>query len=200
MAQNQRYGRWRTPTAIVAVLAGVLVSGALVWSGSHAAFSAAAGNPTNSWASGVVSLTDDDLGVAMFNATAMTPTSGDVVKCIVVTYSGTVTPASSVRLYGGALGGTPGGLAPYVNLTIETGTGGTFANACSGFASPTTIHPTGTLATFQSTRTSFANGVDTQWTPAPNTTKVFRFTVSLADDNAASGLTCTMPFTWEARA
>lgn len=200
MAGNKRFGGWLVPTAIVAVLAGVLGSGAMVWSASNAAFSGTTVNPANSWAAGAVTLTDDDGGSAMFNATGMTPSSGNVVKCIVVTYSGTVTPPGTIKLYGGTLGGTPGGLAPYLNITIETGTGGTYANDCSGFGSPTTIYATNTLANFQSARTNFTNGVDTLWTPAPGATRVFRFTASVADNNAANGLNCTMPFTWEAQA
>jgi transposase len=44
-----------------------------VWSTSNAAFSGSTINPATPWAAGAVSLTDDDIGVAMFNATNMTP-------------------------------------------------------------------------------------------------------------------------------
>jgi hypothetical protein len=198
MAGNKRFGGWLVPTAIVAVLAGVLGSGAMVWSASNAAFSGTTVNPSNSWAAGAVTLTDDDSNSAMFSATGLTPASAALVKCIVVTYNGTVT--APVKLYAGALGGAPGGLAPYLNLTVEQGTGGTFSN-CTGFAPSSTIYPTGLMSTFASTYTNYTNGLGTTWSPTgTGQTRVFRFTVSVVDNNAANGLNCTLPFTWEAQA
>ena len=200
MAGNKRFGGWLVPTAIVAVLAGVLGSGAMVWSASNAAFSGSTENPGNSWAAGAVTMTDDDSGVAMFNSVAgMTPASGDYVRCILVTYNGTV--SAPVKLWAGALGGTPGGLAPYLNLTIEKGTGTTFGPACTGFTGASTIQATTTLSAFAAARTNYSNGLATGWTPTgTGQTQAFRFTVSVADNNAANGLNCTVPFTWEAQA
>jgi hypothetical protein len=198
MAKNKRFGGWLVPTAVVAVLAGVLGSGAMVWSASNAAFSGTTTNPANSWAAGAVSLTDDDAGVAMYNSlTGLTPASGSLVRCILVTYTGTV--AAPVRLYAGALGGAPGGLAPYLNITIEKGTGTTFGSTCTGFAGGSTIYATNTLSNF-ALKTDWATGLATGWSPTNGQTQAFRFTMSVADNNLANGLNCTMPFIWEAQA
>lgn len=192
MAKNKRLRGWLIPTAIVTVLAGVLTSGAMVWSASNAAFSGTTVNPANSWSAGSVSLTDDDSGTAMFTATGLTPASTALTKCIVVTYGGSV--SAPVRLYGAAPGGT--GLGTYLNLDIEIGTGGTFAD-CTGFAGASIY--SGTVALFAA-KTNYATGVVTTWTPTTAAqTRVFKFTVSVIDNNTANGLTCTMPFTWEAQ-
>ena len=138
MARNskRRFGGWMVPTAVVAVLSGVLGSGLMVWKASEAAFSATTANPTNNWAAGSVARADDALNLAMFNAPPLTPggtNSGS--KCIVVTYSGDV--AAPVKLYGAAPGGT--GLAGYLRLTVEIGTGGTYSN-CTGFTPGSTLY------------------------------------------------------------
>ncbi|HET9518704.1 MAG TPA: hypothetical protein VFO77_13360 [Actinoplanes sp.] len=198
MARNKRFGGWLLPVAAVAVVAGVLTSGAMVWSASNAAFSGTTTNASNSWAAGTVTISDDDAGVAMYNSlTGLTPASGSLVRCIQVTYTGSVT--APVKLYAGALGGT--GLGTYLNITIEKGTGATFGSSCAGFAGASTILATTTLATFASTYTSYSNGVATGWSPTGSgQTQSFRFTISVADNNSANGLSCTLPFTWEAQA
>jgi hypothetical protein len=193
MTKTSRYRR-ALPAALIAVVIGLFGSGFMVWTASNAAFSGTTTNPSNSWAAGSVALTDDDSATAMFNASGLTPTAS-VTNCITVTYNGTVT--APIKLYGAAPGGT--GLATYLNLTVEVGTGGSF-NSCAGF-SPSSSLFTGTVATFGSTYTNYSNGVDTTWAPTGAAqTKVFRFTVQLANNSAAQGLTCTMPFTWEAQA
>ena len=159
-----------------------------------AAFTSTTANAANSWSAGTVALTDDDSGTAMFAATAMAP--GDsVTRCITVSYSGSVDAA--VRLYGSITGGT--GLGTYLNLTVERGAGGSFAD-CTGFVSAESVY-NGTLAGFASTHTGFANGAGT-WAPvggAPVDTMTFRFTTTLQDNNAAQGLSATAAFTWEAQ-
>jgi hypothetical protein len=191
-----RVGGWLLPTALVAVLAGVLGSGAMVWRASEAAFSGTTENPTNNWTSGTVSLSDDDSNAALFTVSNMTPTVNNTgVKCIEVTYTGSVTLTNPVKLYG-ATGA--GALAGYINLTVESGTGATFSS-CTGFTGGTTIYPTGLLSTFGATYTNYANGLSTVWTPTPGQKRAFRFTYTLLDDNNAQGKTCSMPFTWEAQ-
>ena len=174
------------------VLAAFLMVGAVVVVGSRSAFSDTTDNTGNSWTAGSVIITDDDAAAAMFNATAMAP--GDsATNCIVVTYSGTLVPADVV-LYG-VSGGT--GLAAYLDVTIQEGSGGVFGN-CTGFTLNSTPY-TGTLANFSATYTNFGNGI-TGWSPAVNPeSKTYRITVSLQDNNAAQGLNGTATFTWEAQ-
>ncbi len=198
MARNKkrRFGGWLVPTAVLAVLSGVIGSGAMVWRASEAAFSGTTNNPTNNWTAGTVSLTDDDSNSAMFTVTNMSPVAPNNTgnKCIEVKYTGSVMPSTPVKLYAGTLTGT---LGTYLNLTIETAPAGTFAS-CTGFTPTTVIQTSTTIATFAGARTNYTNGLDTQWTPtATNQTRAFRFTWTLQDNNSAQGLTCGLPFTWE---
>src|SRR5690606_26071227 len=104
---------WRQYTGIAVILTAVLLSTSLVYRASTAAFTATTENGTNTWQAGSISLSDDDSGSAMFNATGLTPASTGS-RCIVVSYTGTV-PAS-VSLWGAG----SGALAPYLTLKIET--------------------------------------------------------------------------------
>jgi hypothetical protein len=113
-----------------------------------------------------------------------------------VTYTG-VTPSQPVRLYrSAAVTGT--GLDQYLDLTIEVGTGGGFGT-CTGFT-PTGTISTGTLQAFMTARTDFSTGLSTTWTPSGSPqTRVFRFTLSVQDTNAAQAKNANFGFTWEAQ-
>ena len=177
-----------------APVAAFLVVGALVVVGSRAAFSSTTANGSNSWSSGTVLLGNDSSGSAMFTVTGMKPGSSNV-KCISVTYSGSLVPAT-INLYG-VVAGT--GLATYLTTTIEIGTGGSFSS-CTGFTPTSTIY-TGTVANFSTTYTNFATGLAT-WSPSSTPdSRTFRFTVTLPSGtgNAAQGLNATATFTWEAQ-
>jgi hypothetical protein len=170
-----------------------LVSGFVVQT-SSAAFSGTTSNSGNSFSAGTVSLTDDDAAAAMFSLTNLKPGSTST-KCIELTYTGSL--ATAIKLYGAIGAGT--GLGAYIDLTVESGTPGTFAD-CSTFAG-TQIY-SGTLANFASTYTNWASGLsDANWTPSTNgQTRAYRFVVTLQDNNAAQGLTATSTtFTWEAQ-
>lgn len=187
--------RRRTGAVAVAaaVVAGLLGSGAFVWQGTNAAFTSTTNNGANNWTAGAVTISDDDSGTALFNATGLVPGSTGS-KCIKVSYTGNV--AATVKLYVASSSGT---LAPYVDLVVEEGTGGTFSN-CTGF-SGSPIY-TGTLANMASTKTAFASGVGT-FAPSTNTdTKVYKFTYTLnasTPDNMQSA-TCAATFQWESQA
>lgn len=183
----------RTLRIIAAVAALALVS-IMVLRTSSAAFTGTTTNSGNSWAAGEVKLSDDDTGSAMFTITNMTPNTA-VVKCITVTYDGTVA-TTGVKLYGASLTGT--GLGSYLNTKIEEGSGGSFGS-CVGFTAGSTIYD-GTLANFAGTSTNYGSGVGT-WAPSgAGQTKTYRFTITLADNNNAQGKTATDGvFTWEAQ-
>lgn len=177
----------------VPILSLALVS-LVVVIGSRAAFSDTTSNATNNWAAGTVVITDDDAGAAMFNASDMTP--GDSVEnCIVVTYSGTLVPAT-VSLYG-TIGGS--GLDAYLDLDLDIGSGGVFGD-CTGFTKDTGGDIfTNTLANFSTSHTNFGNGLQS-WSPAANPeSKTYRFILTLQDDNGAQGLDASATFTWEAQ-
>jgi hypothetical protein len=167
---------------------------------TFAAFTSTTANPANAIASGTVVIADNDAGNVMWNVTNQLPTSPAIVRCIRVTYSGTL-PAT-VRLYTTTAASA---LDPYLNVTVEKGTmpaATTFSN-CTGFAAQATIFPTGTLQAFKAAQTGWANGLtafpgaQTAWNTADSL--VYRFTVQVQNVFAAQGLTGQVGFTWEAQ-
>lgn len=177
------------------VLLAVTLVGLLTLSGSRAAFSDTTSNTNNSLATGTVTLTDDDTGLAMFSVTDMAPLA-TAIECIEVEYAGSLTSLNPVVLYAGANGAGDTGLGTYLDLTIEVGTGATFGD-CSTFVGSTIVSG-GTVADFVAGNFDYANSVATSWTPfASGETRAFRVTVSLQDDNAAQGLVGQPTFTWE---
>jgi hypothetical protein len=168
----------------------------LVVSSSHAAFVDQSQNVLNHVTSTDIDLTDDAGGTAMFPDEQGLSPGTPVDRCIRVTYEGNVDPAPVV-LYAA---GSSGALAPYLQLTVDVGaaTGAAFGS-CTGFAADRVLY-TGTLAGFASAHPDFASGVPT-WDPAgTGEARTFRFELSVVDDPAASGVSATFGFTWEARA
>lgn len=130
----------------------VLLAGLMVWQGTNAAFSADTRNIGNNWATGSVTLTDDDAGVAMFSVQNVVPgQSGS--KCIVVT--GTPTVPSTVKTYVQSM--QADGLENNVFVSMQQGSGGSFGD-CTGFVAAGDTAPSMTLVT-AATYNSFANGV-----------------------------------------
>lgn len=188
---------------ILITVAIVALVGAAVGMGTFSAFSSTTSNSGNTFAAGTVHLTDNDSGSAMYNVSAGAPGTA-VVKCIKLTYSGTL--AANVKLYTTS---SLGAVANEIDLTVEKGTSSgspTFPD-CGTFNSEATVY-NGTLAGFASAHGSYANGASaypssqTQWNE--NDTLVYRFTLTLQDDNGANGgatplSTGAHGFTWEAR-
>jgi hypothetical protein len=185
-------GRTTRTIVVAALLAGVLASGMLVWGSSSAMFAGTTSTPTNSWAAGAVSLSDDDSSTAMFTtATSIVP--GDSgTECIKVTFTGNMN--ANVRLYA-SLGGT--GLGTYIDLVIDQGNGGD-SSTCSGFVMETSTG-TLTMAAFAAARTNYATGFGT-WAPTANLqTRTYRVAWSIQSNNSAVGKTATLALTWEAQ-
>lgn len=167
--------------AVTSIPIALIISGVAVGHASYSAYSATTTNPTSNWTSGSVNLSDDDSNAAAFNVTNTKPgASGS--RCLTVTSHGSL-PAN-VRIYGANGSGTTN-LAAYIDLTITQGTGGSFGS-CAGFQ-PTSTNPQvfqGSLFTFGSTRTNFANGAGT-WTTTGGTTsesRTFMFSYSVSPD------------------
>jgi|tagenome__1003787_1003787.scaffolds.fasta_scaffold20872267_2 hypothetical protein len=188
-----RIAKWSViPVALAA-------SGLLVAQSSYSAFSATTSNPTNNWAAGTVALSDDDSNTAMFNATGLKPGSTGT-KCIAVTSTGSL--PSAVKLYGTSPS-TTNALSSSITLSVVQGNGGTFGS-CTGFTplgAGSSVF-SGTLASFGTTATGFANGLGT-WAPTgtASETRVFQFTYTLdaAAPNSTQGGTAAIGFTWEAQ-
>ena len=178
------------------------VAGSVAGTGTFSAFSSTTSNPSNAFTAGTVTISDNDSGSSMLSLSNAKP-NDSTTGCITVTYSGSL--SSNVRLYAS----TTGTLAPYLNLTVTQG-GGTpnnasFNAACTNFTADTSGSQiySGTLSNFASTYTNFSSGLaltnlsaSTTW--SQNNFRVYKFVVSLANDNNAQGLSSTATFTWEA--
>jgi hypothetical protein len=144
----------------------------------------------------LVELTDTDAGTALFtDGTVLAPGSTHS-RCIDVAYVGAVDP-SPVLLYAADVSGD---LAGYLDLVVEMGptTDAPFGS-CSSFVPSSTVY-SGTLADFATDHPAYDRGVPT-WDPQDgDTTRSFRFSLSVHDDPAAEGATTSFGFTWEARA
>jgi len=186
--------RWETLARIVAPVAAFLLVGLLVMGTSRAAFFATTDNAGNSFASGDVTISDDDSGSAMFSVTDMAP-GASAVKCINVQYDGSIVP-SDIELYVSAGDLTGTGLDTYLNMDVELGTGGTFAD-CTGFAGASVY--SGTLSGFAGSFTDFASGTGSWTAAATGDDQTYRFTFDLQDNNAAQNMDATVTFTWEAQ-
>jgi hypothetical protein len=176
------------------------VAGSLAAFGTYSAFSASTASTGNTFASGTVSISDNDAGAAAYTVSEARPGT-NATSCIKVDYTGSL-PAT-VKLY------TPEAIGPigrYVDLTITPGTQATPSfPGCAGFtpAAGGAVF-TGTLADWGSTRSTFANGLTT--TPAGQAAwnrgdaVVYRVSVTLQDQNAAQGLASgAHSFVWEAQ-
>jgi predicted ribosomally synthesized peptide with SipW-like signal peptide len=174
---------------------------ALAGFGTFSAFTSTTTNSGNSFAAGTVFVDDNDAGAAMYTVSNQKPGVA-TQRCIKVTYSGTM--AADVKLYTTS---TVGAVGDYIDLTIEKGSGNPSFPNCTGFSAESTIY-SGELDDFTTSRDSYTNGIaafpgsQTQWNQ--NDTLVYRFTLTLQDDNNANGgatplSTGSHAFTWEAR-
>lgn len=191
----------RTRQVLITILIVATVA-ALAGFGTFSAFSSTTSNSGNTFAAGTVFISDNDAGSAMYNVSNRKP--GDTVQaCILVTYTGTL-PAD-VHLYTTSVISS---LGPYVDLTVEKGTGSGAFPSCTGFTPQSTLF-TGTVSGFAAANNSYASGIavfpgaQTQWNQNDNL--VFRFTLTQQDNNNANGAgagpltTGPHSFTWEAR-
>ena len=186
------FARWS------ALPVGLIVSAALVWQASYAAFTAQTTNPTNNWTTGNVALTDDDSNTAMFNATALKGNSTGS-RCITVTYNGSLTAA--VKLFGTGFT-QQNSVGTYIDIQVQEGSGGTNgATECTGFTQSASLY-TGTLANFATAHTNSSNGLSS-WAPtAAAQSRVFRitYTVNNSITNTQMNSNAQIGLTWEATA
>ncbi|MHC5794661.1 hypothetical protein ACVXZ4_00735 [Lacisediminihabitans sp. FW035] len=133
--------------------AAIVVAGLLIWQISVAAFTAQTQNVGNSWSTGSVNLTDDDLGAATFQLTNVKP--GDTgTNCIKVTSTSSV--PGVVKTYIARLGAQ--GLENNILITVEIGSGGSFGS-CTGFVADAVAAPAISIATAAAQSTDYATGI-----------------------------------------
>ncbi len=228
---HRRQGRKRPRGAILLAIALIVTAGA-IWRASYAAFSVTTVNPSNSWSSGALALTATDgnntniTGTAVFGATGWRPTD-TLTKCVTVTYGGTITAGTAVRLYATAVTNTAAynghSLSSYLKLVIKEGTGSTDTN-CTNFVPGSTLFDSstqsgpvtsatviaGSLMDFTTNKVDYTSGVVTGWTPSTgSTSKSYQFVVSFPGsatfpgggsnsiDTDLMSMTATTGFTWE---
>jgi hypothetical protein len=193
----------------VAPVAGLLAAGLLVWQGSYAAFSATTTSPSNSWATGQVTLKNNTnagayqaTGVAAFSVTNLAPSATASVKCITVESSGTLPGA--VKFY--TTGVTPSvagtnQVSSNISVTVTEQTTGVTANNvaadCTGFTGSTPV-ASGLLNALPSTYgtgggTFAPTGAATQYA-AYKISYVFNPGPAVAD---VQGKTANATFVWE---
>jgi hypothetical protein len=167
--------RTRHWLSAVAIPVAVLLAAGTVWMASYAAFSADTRNSGNSWATGQVTLTDDDNGSARFNVSGIVPDQTDT-KCIVVTSNSTV--SGVVKTYVLNAVTSSAGLENHILISVSRGTGGSFASpTCAGFTSEAVVATDVPLATLITTNTDYASGLGS-WTTTgtPGEAKTYRIT------------------------
>lgn len=201
---DEQPDRRRAATLLVGIVAVLLVT-TMITRTSQAAFVATTDNSGNSFSAASITLTDDDIGSAMFTMTDLEP--GDSQQaCIEVTYNGSVATPSAVHLYSGGYVDNTGshalstGLSTHLNVTVEEGTGAAFGD-CSTFApSGPPIVATTTLAAFDTASGDYLSGAGT-WTPSASPeSRAYRVTVELDTDTPSEeqgASTTDVQFVWE---
>jgi hypothetical protein len=192
----------RTRKLLVGVIVVGLLGGMTGWA-TFSAFSSTTSNSGNEFAAGTVNISDNDAGAVMYNLANQKP--GDTVTtCIKATYTGSLD--STVKMYASPVAA----VGSYVDLTITPGTGNVTFPSCTGFTADSggALY-SGTLKAFADTYNNYDTGlVDNPGTTATkwvaNDAVVYRFVLTLQDNNAANGVSSALStgphsFTWEAR-
>lgn len=179
----------------------------MVWQSSYAAFSADTRNAGNNWSTGTLTLNNDGNGTAMFQVTNVIPGQTGS-KCIQVTSTSSV--PGTVKLYLLNPVVSAAGLESHLRVTVQSGTGATYAGGCGGFvADSTPSQPiingaTTTLAQAESTYTSYGTGAGA-WvtTGAASESKSYKFVWSMDNNltqdqiDALQGARVGVDFEWE---
>lgn len=178
---------------------GGLLSGALVWRSTGAAFTDTTGNTGNQWHSGQVSITSAP-GSALFALGGANLRPGDTAdQCVTVTYTGNV--LATIKLYQNAY--TASGLAQYIQMTVlrRDGTGAADCSDWAGLANQSTVTTSSDLVWLSTNANTYATGLGA-WTASTTTTKTYRFTYTLSSSapNSAQSSTTGASYTWEAQA
>jgi hypothetical protein len=186
--------RRRPPRTLLTVfaLACAVIVGVGVY-GTFSAFTSTAANDGNSFAAGVVDITDDETGSAIVPVGGLTP--GDAVtRCVNVRNAGSIAFANV------ALSGTVGGsgLADALTIAVDRGSGAAAGAeaSCAGFAVEAAGLVDGSLSAFPSPAAAVDDHVGWQ----PGAVKSYRMTVALPQSasNAAQGQTATLTVRWDA--
>jgi hypothetical protein len=189
---------------ILIALLFLLVVGGVAGPATFSAFSSTTASTGNLFTAGTVYIEDNDGdSTALLGLTNAKPGDSDT-GCIRVNYTGTLD--STVRLYANVWGS----LAQYLNVTVTRGIDPMPSfDSCLTFVPDSTnyigqgagVVYSGTLSAFPG---SYAAGLvdpipgspETWSNPEPHS---YKFTISLANNDAAQGLNASASFIWEAQ-
>lgn len=183
-----------TPIAAVAAIACIAI-------GSNAAFISTTTTPSNNWASGVVQLDNDHVGVAAFSPGVIVPGYTET-HCIVVKSNSSV--VAGVKMHASASNPTP--LGNDLQFNIQTGKGGTDApgvngapGSCTGFT-PDAVGSTifsGSANVFMASHNSALTGIGAV-DLAPGASKTYMITATLPSASTTQGASASTAFAWTA--
>jgi hypothetical protein len=179
----------------MAMMVGLLLVTALVWQSTRAALDDRISYGGNTWQTGAVELTDNDNGVALFSGLGTNLTPGTwPAKCIEVTYTGDV-PAE-VRLYLARLDDHGEELDTLLTMKIDIGSG----SSCASPGTWTQLSNSDLNTTARAAMTWATGLTPGAWKPSGTAreTRPYRFTPTIADDNAAQGDWIRLDLVWEA--
>lgn len=134
--------------------------------------------------SGILAIEDDDAGRSLFDLSSMAPGRPET-RCIEIRYTGSILP---VEL--SLIAKTMGDLEPYLETTIEAGTGGAFGS-CEEFGADETIFA-GTLEQLVDDGALDLGSIRTL-----EDRRSFRITFELADTAEALGKVASLDLVWE---
>jgi hypothetical protein len=207
-----RRGRRSVLAAVVPV--GLVLSAALTWSSTYAAFTSQAGSTGNSWQTGSVELESAGNGSALFTDTLdsnLRPLSSGS-RCIRLEYTGSLTAEIKMYVTTPTSGATS--LDSHLVMSVERGAdeNTTVPANCTGFT-PRTTSPfvyntvraeyavassTSTMSDLK-THADYANGLLVSGSTAPNTSITLRISYLVKDAPEAQNSTSQAVFTWEAQ-
>ncbi len=169
--------------AFAAAISALLIS-TLVINRSSEALSTDGTAAASTVSSGVIELVDDDGGRSLFDLSNLGPGT-EQARCIEVTYAGTITPVILTMTTEAT-----GELAPWLDVTVDEGTGGSFDD-CDDFRRSDEVF-VGDLAELSEVG-MLALG------PISNTgeSRTYRIAVSVQDVPEALGKSATLDVLWE---
>lgn len=195
MSQHLTSKKLTTHTLLksLAFPAAVILSGAMVWGGSTATFTATTAAPENTWNTGELTLTND-AGTATFTAENVVP-GYTYTKCITVTSASTV--ASDVGLYATVTGDEELTTALQFEVVADPASP-TADGGCISSASDVSTYG-GSLSKFRPAYSS----LDTMMFES-TASHNYQITVSLPSgtntaDNLLQNKSASATFTWEAQ-
>jgi hypothetical protein len=210
--------RKRRNAMILAVPLGLVVSGALVYQSSSAAFTATTTTAQESWTAGKVLISQNSSTSLPWTAvSALSPSSPAVTKCVLVDYAGDLNANISLYVTGYAttyLSNDSSNLEDYLQFTVK-GIDGNQTSDANGTCAPgagtgtQVLSPTITSVTAKNLNASwstYANGTKVSNVTAGGTsaghhllTYMITYAMDSAATNFAQGDNVRLNFTWEAQ-